>query len=210
MAQILPVGGQKAFQKNAAITINLPDVPLYVPDEVRQILNSYVLDTMRLALQDVAGHISDEAPRDTGTLGASFGADPATSTGGIELMGQDTMAGISGRVFSSLPYAIVMDEGRRKGAPINRAGIDAIGLWAQRKLGLSSEQANEAKWAIASSIVAKGIAGTGYFDKGVKSAEPRVQGMFNLLGAEITNALLTKTGKKRNVNLGKFVNRVKR
>jgi hypothetical protein len=74
--------------------------------------------TTRLALQDAAGHISDEAGKfsDTGNLAQSFGADPATSTGGIEVLGADATAGINGRVFSSLPYAVVMEDGRRPGA----------------------------------------------------------------------------------------------
>lgn len=174
---------------NYGIQVKLPAIPLWLPEQSLAVLNQLTLNTLRLALQTVAGYVSDEAPVDSGLLAQSFGADPATQTGGIELLGQNTVSGISGRVFSSLPYAIVMDSGRRPGAPISREGIDAIGLWAQRKLGLSADQANRAKWAIAFGIVAQGIQGTGYFERGVNRARPTVEQMFVALGTEITRQL---------------------
>lgn len=176
------------------VGISLPMIPLWVPEEARRQLTGLVLASMRLALQDAAGYISDEAPVSEGMLAQSFGTDPASTTGGIELFGSDTSAELAGRTFSSLPYAIVMDQGRRKGAPISMAGIDAIGLWAQRKLGLNASEANHAKWAIANSIVAKGIAPTYFFSKGVKRAEPRIQQVFAILGNQIAVAL-TREGK---------------
>lgn len=186
------VGGQGS--RAYGIQITLPAIPLWLPDQARKELNDLIVDTMRLALQDVAGHVSDEAPRADGTLAQSFGADPATSTGGIEILGGDAAAGITGRVFSSLPYAIVMDQGRRPGAPISRAGIDAIGLWAQRKLGLGAAEADRAKWAIANVIVARGIAATNFFERGVKSATPRVDQLFAILGQQIAQRLVTAKG----------------
>jgi hypothetical protein len=132
----------------AGIQVALPAIPLWVPANARAELSTLVLASMRLACQEAAGRISDAAPVDSGQLAQSFGSDPASPTGGIEILGQDAEVGINGRVFSSLPHAIVMDQGRRPGQPINRAGIDAIGLWAQRKLGLSADEANHAKWPL--------------------------------------------------------------
>lgn len=172
-----------------SISVVLPAIPLMVPIEARRALNSLAVDTLRLALQTVAGFVGDEAPTDSGALGQSFGADPATTTGGLELLGVDLVDGVQGRVFSSLPYAIVMNEGRRPGAPISRAGIDALGLWAQRKLGLSADEAASAKWAIASWIVAQGITGTGYFDIGIKRAQPTVDGLFAALAQSVARQL---------------------
>lgn len=173
----------------AGIQLVLPSIPLWVPANARRELSDLVLKSMRLACQEAAGHISDAAPVDSGQLGQSFGSDPASPTGGIEILGQDSEVGINGRVFSSLPHAIVMDEGRRPGQPINRAGIDAIGLWAQRKLGLSAEEAKTAKWAIASSIVAHGIEGKQFFDEGVVAARPRIEVLFKVLADQIGAAL---------------------
>lgn len=182
------------FRSSRTIEVNLPDIPLWIPSAARQIIMDLLTNTMQLALQDAAGAVSDEAPRDTGILAQSFAADPANATGGIELLGSETADTLNGRVFSALPYAIVMDQGRRAGAPISRAGIDAIGLWAQRKLGLSADEASRAKWAIASAIVKRGITGTRYFEKGVAAAQPRIEALFDALGTQITQQLTAMRG----------------
>lgn len=199
-------GGQG--QKAHGISITWPDIPAWVPEQARVELSALVVSSMRLALQVVAGHVSDLAPRSEGTLGQSFGNSPATSIGGQELIGNNIDAGISGRVFSSLPYAVVMNDGRNIGSPISRAGIDAIGLWAQRKLGLSADEADNAKWAIAKHIVEHGFEGNQYFDKGVAAAGPTIEQMFAILAEQIKAALFTNTGKKRDANLSKFIGRV--
>lgn len=179
------------------IEVRLPAIPLMVPAQAARMLNDLVVQTLRLALQAVAGAVSDEASTfaDTGMLAQSFGADPATTTGGIELLGTDVSTGFAGRVFSALPYAVVMNDGRRPGAPISREGIDAIGLWAQRKLGMSADEAAEAKWAIASAIVAQGIQGTGYFEEGIKRAQPTVDQLFAALTQAITEGLASERGE---------------
>lgn len=177
--------------QDCSIAIRIPNIPIWVPADARKVLNGLILSTTRLALQDAAGIISEEAGKfsDTGNLAQSFGADPATATGGIDIMGVDATAGINGRVFSSLPYAIVMDQGRQAGSPINLEGIDAIGLWAQRKLGLSAQAAERAKFAIAANIVAHGFPGHGYFDTATNRARPRIEQMFGILSNEIASQL---------------------
>lgn len=176
--------------RNYGIAVIFPEIPLYVPAKARQQLSDMVLDTIRLALQQAAGYLSGNAPVGaTGSLAQSFGADPATDTGGLELTGVDLDAGISGRVFSSLPHAVVMDQGRRPGAPISMEGIDAIGYWAQRKLGLSADEADRAKWAIANVIVAQGIEGTHYVDKSMDEWQPAAERLLNDLAADIGDAL---------------------
>lgn len=180
--------------KDFAIIPILPAIPLYVPEAAMKAINTLALQTLRLALQMVSDAISDEAQTfaDTGALAQSWGNDPATSTGGIELLGADVVHGVEGRVFSTLPYAIVMEEGRRPGSPISRDGIDAIGLWAQRKLGLSAEEAAGAKWAIAQHIIQRGIEGKGYVQDGFNRARPRVEQMFAALDDAVKKALLAE------------------
>lgn len=193
--------GTSVRSRDHGIVLKLPDIPLWAPQKAQRVLEGLIYSTVRLALQEVAGRVSDQAGQfqDTGHLAQSFGADPATSTGGIEMSGargdgnrdgRRTGSDIQGRVFSSLPYAVVMEDGRRPGRPISRSGIDAIGLWAQRKLGLSAEQADRAKWAIAMHIIAQGIEGKGYFSAGVQAARPRVESMFTILGDQLALALL--------------------
>lgn len=186
-------GFGSATTRQVGIEVILPQIPLWVPGEATKTLNALVRNTVRLALHEVAGRVSDKAGEfaDTGNLAQSFGADPATSTGGMEILGISSAGeGVLGRVFSSLPYAIVMEKGRRPGQPISRAGIDAIGLWAQRKLGMSADAAQHAKWAIAMKIIAQGIEGKYYFEEGVALAAPRVQQMFQILGGQLGAALV--------------------
>jgi hypothetical protein len=173
------------------LEFNLPRVPLLLPERARASLAEIVSDTVRLILQDVAGRIAAAAPRNTGNLAQSFGSDPATQEGGIELFGIRGVA-MGGRVFSALPQAIVMEHGRRPGAPISREGIDAIGLWAQRKLGLTAEEASEAKWAIAHQIVAQGIEALEYVAKAWAGARPMYESMLATLSEDIARALVTE------------------
>jgi hypothetical protein len=180
-----------------AIVLNVPQVPVYAPDWVKQLISDVAVSTIRLALQELAGQVSDKAPVDSGALAQSFGADPATKDGGIEMLGIDISTGVEGRVFSSLPQAVVMDQGRRPGQPISMEGIDAIGLWAQRKLGMSREEASHAKWAIAHAIVAHGIEAKLFVEAGVAAARPRIEVMFSALSAEIGSVLTTKSGSPR-------------
>lgn len=183
--------GVRATQSRGyGMAVVLPNIPAWVPAEAKQSLAKLILRTIRLVLQTAAGHISSRAPVGvTGHLAQSFGADPATRTGGLELFGVDLDAGIGGRIFSSLPYAVVMEEGRRPGAPISRAGIDAIGLWAQRVLGLSAEEADDAKWAIAHTIVAQGIPGKAFVEDGWNATRPMADRLFADLSQDIVDAL---------------------
>jgi len=173
-----------------AIELRLPDIPLMQPARALETVAGLVESTIRLALTYLAGVVGDKVPHDTGHLAQSFAADPATSTGGIELIGAKVGSeAIFGRVFSSLPYAIVMDQGRRAGAPIGREGIEAIGLWAQRKLGLSAEEAAHAKFAIAKSIMAHGIEAHEFIEAALAAGGPRVQVMFEQLSTQLRIAL---------------------
>lgn len=191
------VGIAGAGQRSSGIEIRIPNLPLWVPDAAKQLINDLTMNTLRLALQLAAGAISQEVPVDSGALAQSFGADPATSTGGLEIIGVDVTTEVQGRVFSSLPYAVVMDQGRRAGSPISRVGIDAIGLWAQRKLGLSAEEASVAKWAIATYIVQHGIVGHYYFEAAMGSVRPTIENMFTALTREVATQLTTIRNDQR-------------
>ncbi len=179
---------------NGVFRLTLPATPLFVPERARQVVADISRDFLELALLDVAGHVSEEAPRNFGLLAQSFLTQPAGETGGIEILGADptNVAGIRGRVFSSLPYAVVMEEGRGPNKPISRAGVAAIALWVRRKLGLSGKEARSATYAIAFKIRTKGIEGKHYARKGFNKAKPRVEQLFAEMNAAIA-AGLTKT-----------------
>lgn len=187
---------EAARRGDTSIALNIPEIPLWVEAKQRDVINRLTVGTIRLALAELAGHVSDRAAdySDTGHLAQSFSADPATQEGGIELLGVDVSTGLEGRVFSALPYAVVVDQGRRPGAPISIDGIDAIGLWAQRKLGLSAEEAEHAKYAIANQIVAQGLEGRFFVEAGFDAARPRIEVMFSVLANELAAAMVGGPG----------------
>ncbi len=176
-----------------SIEYKVPQIPLFIPAEGRKVIGELIRNTIHLALQDIAGHVSEEAGAfaDTGHLAQSFGADPFTVSGGIDMTGAENLSAdeVVGRVFSSLPYAIVMEEGRRPGAPISRVGIDAIGLWAQRKLHLSSHDADHVKWAIATVIIRRGLPARHFAQRGFERSKPRIEQMFQILSQQIVAGL---------------------
>lgn len=158
-------------------------------------------DYMELAATYTAGMAAEKAPKNFGHLAQSLQASPAGTEGGIELLGGTmvdplgaTPVDITGRVFSSLPYAYVMDQGRRPGGPISRAGVASIGLWVRRKLGLTGKEAQSAMYAIAWSIRQKGIAPTFFMKRAAEAAQPKVNQIFEMLNAAMAEALVKPTG----------------
>lgn len=175
--------------ETGVIALTLPQIPLLQPERASAEVSEIARHYLEAALLDVAGHVAEEAPRNFGTLAQSFQASPATTAGGIELLGLQAATGIVGRVFSSLPYAIVMEAGRRPGAPISRAGIQALGLWVRRKLGLTGRAAQSATYAIAWAIRRRGIAGRHYAERALRRAMPRVDGIIAEMGEALRRAL---------------------
>jgi len=175
-----------------SVSVMVPNVPLVTgsPALITELVDRIMGNAAHVALTYLSDVLAEQAPFDTGDLANTFRADPATADGGIELTGH-TFAedAVIGRIFNALPYAATMDAGRRPGAPVNRAGLDAIALWAQRKLGLSAEEAERAKWAIAASITARGIEAHDFVDAALQIAEPRLDEIFANAGAAVAQAL---------------------
>lgn len=174
------------------LTLTVPDIPLMVPARARAVVDQIQREYLELGLLALAGHVSEAAPRNFGHLAQSFGANPATSEGGVEILGATVQGQLTGRVFSSLPSALVMDQGRSPGKPISRAGVANIGLWVRRKLGLSGKDAQRATYAIAWAIRRRGIAGRFYAAKGMERAAPELDRLFTAMTAAIAAGLTTE------------------
>lgn len=175
------------------ITIRYRDVPVFAPERARRAIFELARTFFELGLQEIAGRISDEAPVGvTGNLAQSFGG---SEFGGQELLGT-TIESLEGRVFSSLPYAIVIDQGRTPGARM--PPVDAIALWVERVLGISSEfddaELEDVAFLIARAIARRGIVGRKFVEKGVQQALPTVEGIFQALADAIGNALVSPEG----------------
>lgn len=174
------------------ITAAFPNIPLMDPSgaAVTALVDRIMGNAAHVALVYLSDVLAEQVPIDSGALGASFRSDPATDLGGIELTGH-TFVGdeVVGRVFSNLPYAAAMDAGRRPGAPVSWAGIEAIGLWAERKLGLSPQDASRVRWAIAATITAQGIEAHDYANTSLQIADGQLGTIFANAGDAVAEAL---------------------
>ena len=98
--------------------------------------------------------------------------------------------GIKGIVMSPLPYAIVMEKGRKAGA--TAPPTDAIRLWITRKKGLRGREADSAAFLIARSIGEKGIKGRHMLEEGYEAAEPTVMKLFRQVPRRVVNKIAKK------------------
>lgn len=176
----------------------MPATPLLQGnDAARRVINQIARDYVQMAVFYLAGAVAEEAPRNFGNLAQSFQASPAGPGGGVEVLGSmlNDGAELYGRTFSTLPQAVVMEHGRRAGAPISRTGIAALNLWVRRKLGLSGREAISATFLIARSIVRRGLKPRNYAQKAADRAKPRIATMFEEMGKAIA-AGLAGAGKR--------------
>ena len=90
---------------------------------------------------------------------AGVGEGGAFDTGGFFRRWRSTVVGerLSSWVYNDHPASEVIEDGRRPGA--RRPPLKVIARWAQRRLGLSQEDARAAAFPIASEIARRGLLG---------------------------------------------------
>lgn len=175
-------------QFGANVELRYRDVPLFSGEKARAVITDLARLHISLALQSIAGFVSDAAPVGvSGQLAQSFAGG---GLGGQEVRGQ-TFEHMYGRVFSSLPYALVLDQGRRPGARMPPA--EALELWVERKLGIPLADVPGVAFLIARSIARKGITARHYVDEGLRNATPTIDGIAASLGQAITAALVSES-----------------
>ena len=121
---------------------------------------------MESGLQLLEGQVAERTPVNFGTL-----------RGSISHQIMSPFPNLIGRVGSPLPYAIVMEEGRKPGARM--PPVDAIKLWVVRKLQVPPDEAESVAWAVAKSIAKKGIEGKHMFKEGLEASEPHIKRLFD-------------------------------
>jgi hypothetical protein len=84
-------------------------------------------------------------------------------------------------------YPDVIENGRRKGARM--PPTQPIALWAVRKLGLSTGEAQRVAWVIARGISRKGITAKHVFRDGLAAAESGIQQIFDGVAERIAERL---------------------
>ena len=123
---------------------------------------------MEQSLQLLEGQVADRTPVGvSGNLRSSISHQILTG-----------FPNLTGAVFSPLPYAIVMEEGRKPGAKM--PPVAAIALWLYRKgIVTDRKEIRGAAWAVAKSIAKKGIEGKHMFKEGLEASEPHINQLFN-------------------------------
>jgi hypothetical protein len=126
---------------------------------------------------------------------AKLGVQRASNTGAFvqsigDRIGHPAPGLWSGEVYSPLSiYPDVIEDGRRKGARM--PPTQPIALWAVRKLGLSTGEAERIAWVIARGISRKGIAAKHVFRDGLAAAESGIQRIFDGVAERIAERLGT-------------------
>ncbi len=113
------------------------------PDMVRRELTS----EMTVLTQHLEGEVKDAWP-----VGISNSREQITSDA------FSTPTGALGVIGTPSPYAPVIEDGRKPGKGVSRAGQDAIAAWAVGKLGVSPKAAKGVAYLISRKIKAQGIA----------------------------------------------------
>lgn len=174
------------------IRAQFPSVQLFTQPEgaIAELVDGIMQNAAHVGLLAVADAIAIVAPHDQGGIANSFRTDPASSVGGLELTGASFLdEGIVGRVFSSLPQAVVLEDGRQPGTYVNAEGIAALTAWAGRKLGVSGKDATSAAFAIATLIHKRGLPGRHYLAQAAPLAQAQVALIFENAGEAIAAAL---------------------
>jgi hypothetical protein len=160
------------------------------PEDLMVLVDQVLDELTEAGLRALATAIAAAAPRDTGALAESFGFDPAAEVGGLELIGHsDATELVTGRVFSTLPYIEVIEDGRLPGTFVSREGLDALTGWAQRKLGATGPDALRAAFAIATAIERRGLPPQHILEQGIAGAADAIEQLLTEAGAAVAERL---------------------
>lgn len=94
---------------------------------------------------------------------------------------------IAGTVGTPLDYGLVRELGRRPGKAMPPVG--PIALWAQRKLGVSADDALGVGFAIARKIAVEGFEGAHMFEKAWKANERWAQKMLYSIAGRVVRRI---------------------
>lgn len=86
-----------------------------------------------------------------------------------------TPLNLNGEVFTALPYGLPVEHGRKAG---KMPPVNAIRVWAIRKLGLSDSEADSTAFLIARAIGRRGTKGAFMFRDGFAESKPIIIRLF--------------------------------
>lgn len=126
-------------------------------DGARPLLGRHMTAAMDSSLDLVIEWMAEETPVNTGALRGSWTKDIF----GIPM-------NLHGIAMTPLAYGLPVETGRKPGT---MPPVDAIKLWAKRKLNLSGDELDMAAWAIARHIGAHGTEGAFMVEKAYNRAK---------------------------------------
>lgn len=136
-----------------SVKIALKDFPLWLRQRMR--LNPEAAQKGLLAAAMRSVGVLQDATRNATPGNPSGLGIGAVDTGRLVASWRAAQITNGARVYNTSPYAGIVEYGRRPGKFPN---ITAIARWAQRRLGLSKEEAARAAWPIAEAIARRGLA----------------------------------------------------
>lgn len=180
--------GTVTVKHGSSVEISYQDAAIFHRGAAGGVLTDKAREFFELALQDLAGYISDEAPVGvSGSLAQSFAG---SADGGREITGS-SLADLTGRIFSSLPHAIVIDQGRTPGARMPPPA--ALETWVRRVLNVGGSEAEvrTVAWLVARSIGRNGIKARHFIEAGVsKWTNERADALWQAMADAMAAALV--------------------
>jgi hypothetical protein len=153
--------------------------PLADSREAVQVVGQEIHRGMATAVQELERRVRARAPggvlQDAGLRGSIAGE--------VRGRGLD----IHGVVGSPLPYAAVVELGRRAGAKQPPPG--ALDLWVKRILGVPGEEVRRVAFLVGRAIARRGIPGRFMFRDALASFRPQLSQIFDDVGAAIARRL---------------------
>lgn len=148
-----------------SVSATITEVPKLMTPEAERIWDKAVGDALDVMAEIIAGKAKDFAPVNFGHLRSSIFTERPE--------GRDVRF-----VTSPLPYAIVMEDGRRPG---NRLPpFDPIALWVQRALRIPRDDPrfSSAVWHLRRKIAKRGIQARGFFKLAAQFGEDKARDIF--------------------------------
>ena len=148
-----------------SVSATITEVPKLLTKEAERIWEKNVEDALDVMAEVIAGKAKDYAPVNFGHLRSSIFVEK-TEARGVRF------------VTSPLPYAIVMEKGRRPGKRL--PPFDPIALWVQRALRIprTDERFSSVVWHLRRKIAKRGIQARHFFRRAAQFGEDKARDIF--------------------------------
>ena len=156
------------------VTVDIPKTPLFSGAGAAPIIHEEMMAATEYGVAVVESAIAPLAPVDRGMFRA-----------GIQTKVYGEPAIVTGTVFNPLTYALPVEDGSKPHWPPQAP----LAAWAQRKLGLSADEAKSVGFLIARKISRVGTRAHRPFARGFAAAKEQVVARYEQMVASIVSRL---------------------